>query len=167
MKIAIFLPNWIGDAVMATPTLRAVRTKFADAEIIAVMRPYVAEVLNGLDLVDRHLLHEPRAKGSRNRGWRFVKRLRQERFDLALLLPNSQRCAWLARLSGAKRWHARSGGRFGARLGIVAVPENIDTDAVDDEPHAGDEYGLIEGDLYRGQKPSHALPRHEEGESRE
>ncbi len=103
MKIAIFLPNWIGDAVMATPTLRAVRTKFADAEIIAVMRPYVAEVLNGLDLVDRHLLHEPRVKGSRNRGWGFVKRLRQERIDLALLLPNSQRCAWLARLSGATR----------------------------------------------------------------
>ena len=47
MKIAIFLPNWIGDAVMATPALRAVRNLQPAAEIIGVMRPYVADVIAG------------------------------------------------------------------------------------------------------------------------
>lgn len=103
MKIGIFLPNWIGDAVMATPTLRAVRQQFADAEIVAIMRPYVAAVLDGLNLVDRVILHEPRTKSSPNRGCRFVRSLRREKFDTVLLLPNSLRAGWLAWLSGASR----------------------------------------------------------------
>ena len=47
MNIAVFLPNWIGDVVMATPALRAVRDQFPSAEIVGVMRPYVADVLAG------------------------------------------------------------------------------------------------------------------------
>lgn len=103
MKIAIFLPNWIGDAVMATPALRAVRTEFPSAEIVAVTRPYVADVLAGLDLIDRVLLHNPRGSNQSQRGWSFIKQLRAERFDVALLLPNSLRSGWNAWLSGAKR----------------------------------------------------------------
>lgn len=103
MKIAVFLPNWVGDAVMATPTLRAVRHGFPNAEIVAVLRPYVAEVLDGLDLVNRILKHCPRGKTREIKGWRFVSALRRERFDLALLLPNSFHTAVLAWLSGAKR----------------------------------------------------------------
>lgn len=103
MKIAVFLPNWIGDAVMATPALRAVRRQFAEAEIVGVLRPYVADVLAGLDLVDRMILHTPRGRDPEHRGWQFVRQLRRERFDVALLLPNSLRSAWLACASGAKR----------------------------------------------------------------
>jgi heptosyltransferase-2 len=103
MKIAVFLPNWVGDAVMATPALRALRRHYAAAEIVAVMRPYVAEVLDGLDLVDRTLLHNPRARHAAYRGWRFAHRLRREQFDLAVLFPNSIRSGWLAWVSGAKR----------------------------------------------------------------
>ena len=36
MKIAIFCPNWVGDVVMATPALRAVRRQYPDAEIYVV-----------------------------------------------------------------------------------------------------------------------------------
>lgn len=103
MKIAVFLPNWIGDVVMATPALRAVRNEFALAEIVAVARPYVADVLAGLELSDRTLLHEPRSGDKSRRGWQFIRRLRDERFDLALLLPNSLRSGVLAWLSGARR----------------------------------------------------------------
>jgi len=103
MKIAVFLPNWIGDAVMATPALRAIRRQYPQAEIVAVLRPYVAEVLAGLDLVNRQLLHEPRGDNPQSRGWRFVAELRREKFDVAVLLPNSLRSGWLAWLSGAKR----------------------------------------------------------------
>ncbi|MGQ0636244.1 MAG: lipopolysaccharide heptosyltransferase II [Planctomycetaceae bacterium] len=109
MKIAIFCPNWVGDVVMATPALRAVRREFPRAEIVAVMRPYVADVLAGLNLVDRVLLHAPGrrletfAQGQATAGWRFARRLRSERFDVALLLTNSFRGAWWAWLSGARR----------------------------------------------------------------
>jgi len=103
MKIAIYCPNWVGDLVMATPTLRAMRTQFPRAEIVAVLRPYVADVLTGTGLVDRMLLHQPRGGEPSQRGWNFLSRLRREQFDLALLLPNSWRSAWLAWASGAQR----------------------------------------------------------------
>lgn len=107
MKIAVFCPNWVGDMVMATPALRGVRRRFPKAHIVAVLRPYVAGVLDGLDLVDRRLLHDPRhgagVHGEAARGWAFARRLRAEHFDLALLLPNSFRSAIWAWMSGAPR----------------------------------------------------------------
>ena len=42
MNVAVFLPNWIGDAVMATPALRALRNRFAGDTLVAVVKPYVA-----------------------------------------------------------------------------------------------------------------------------
>jgi len=107
MKIAVFCPNWVGDLVMATPALRAVRRRFPNAEVVAILRPYVAGVLDGLELVDRLLLYDPRNDAQRPaagpRGWQFARQLRGEAFDVALLLPNSFRSALWAWLSGAKR----------------------------------------------------------------
>src|SRR5262249_47071311 len=37
-RIALFLPNWVGDVVMATPAVRAVRTAFPAAELVAVCK---------------------------------------------------------------------------------------------------------------------------------
>ena len=103
MKLAIFLPNWIGDVVMATPALRALRTRFDSAEIVGIMRPYVADVLAGTGLIDRPMFYNPRGKESSQRGLAFTRSLRAERFDTVLLLPNSLRTGVLAWLSGAKQ----------------------------------------------------------------
>ena len=65
--------------------------------------PHVADVLAGLDLIDRIILHDPRGRQIDARGRRLVRKLRGERFDLALLFTNSLRSAWLAWRSGAKR----------------------------------------------------------------
>lgn len=114
MKIAVFMPNWIGDAVMATPVLRALRTEYREAEIVAVLRPYIADVLAGLDSVDRTIAWNPRGKDSRQHGLRLAAQLRRERFDLALLLPNSLRSGIIAWMSGATRriGFARNGRRW-------------------------------------------------------
>jgi heptosyltransferase-2 len=126
MKIAVFLPNWVGDVVMSTPALAAVRARYRSAEIVGVLRPYVADVLAGLDLVDRLIVHEPRGRNRSRRGWRFAKQLRSERFDAALLLPNSLRSGWLAWLSGAKQrvGFARNG--RGWMLTDPVVPKSRD-----------------------------------------
>lgn len=102
MKIAIYLPNWIGDAVMATPALRAMRFRFPGAEIVGVMRRPIDAVVEGLTTLDRLL---PIAKPSLLTPWTTLadlRRLRQEAFDLAVLLPNSFQSGLLAWLSGAK-----------------------------------------------------------------
>ena len=103
MKLAVFLPNWIGDAVMATPALRSIRGQFPTSEIVGIMRPSVADVLAGTGLFDRNLFYNPRGTDRSQRGLAFVQTLRTERFDTALLLPNSLRTGALAWLSGAKR----------------------------------------------------------------
>ena len=103
MKLAVFLPNWVGDAVMATPALRAIRTRFADAEVVGIVRPPIGEVLAGTGLVDRLIRHQPRGRDPWQKGLRFALRLRAERFDTAVLLPNSIRTAWLAYAGGARR----------------------------------------------------------------
>ncbi len=100
--IAVFLPNWVGDVVMATPTLRALRAHFASARIVGVMRPAAAEVLAGTAWLDEQVIYDPRSADSRMRGWALCRRLRQERIDLAILLPNSWRTALLARFGGAR-----------------------------------------------------------------
>jgi heptosyltransferase-2 len=103
MNIAILLPNWVGDVVMATPTLRAMRERFADAHLIGVMRPYVAEVLAGTKWLDEQLFYDPRSKKPDVRVVRLIRQLRTREIDTALLLPNSFRTGLLAYLSGARR----------------------------------------------------------------
>ena len=93
--LAIFLPNWIGDAVMATPAIRAARRHFRDARILLVGKPYVADTLAGAPWFDEFIPFEKR---------RFVttlRRLHATRIDSAILFPNSLRPALLARLAGA------------------------------------------------------------------
>jgi heptosyltransferase II len=102
MKIGIFLPNWLGDLVMATPTLRALRRHFgAKARLIGIMRPYLADVLGGTNWLDEQWYFNPRATQSDVHHWALIRRLRRERLDVALLLPNSFRTALVARLGGA------------------------------------------------------------------
>ena len=103
MKIAVFLPNWVGDAVMATPALSAIRRRWPDGEVVAVLRPYVADVLEGTGLVDRVIDWDPRDKTHESSGWKLARQLRRERFDAAVLFPNSLRSGWMAWLSGATR----------------------------------------------------------------
>ncbi len=103
MKIAIFLPNWIGDAVMATPALRAVRDQHQSDEIVGIMRPAIADVIAGTGLVDRNVFYNPRGKDPGQRGLAFIRALRAERFQTVLLLPNSLRTGFLAWASGANR----------------------------------------------------------------
>ncbi len=98
---------------MATPTLRAIRTRFASAHITFVAEPNLRDLIRGGDWMDeciewpvkreRSMLH----KTYRDLVWD----LRRRRFDWAVLLPNSFRSALLVRLAGVKRriGYARDG----------------------------------------------------------
>src|SRR6185503_20737170 len=103
MNILVFCPNWVGDAVMATPTLRALRRGFPTARIVGLMRPAIADVLHGLPYLDELLRWQPKSRRPAERSWPVVKYLRRQRFDLAVLLTNSFHTAAVAWLSGAKR----------------------------------------------------------------
>jgi len=100
-RIVIFAPNWVGDAVMFTPALRAIRARFPRARIALLARPAPAAVLTPNPWTDEILV-------DRGGWWANVRALRERRFDLAILAPNSFRSALLAFL-----------GRAGRRIGYV------------------------------------------------
>lgn len=101
-RIALFLPNWIGDVVMATPAVRAVRTHFPAAELVAVCKPYVADTLAGSQWFDRVILFDKGGPASR-RLLAVAKQLREKPTDAAVLFTNSLRAAVLARVGGCRR----------------------------------------------------------------
>ena len=43
-RILVVMPNWVGDVVMATPALRALRERFADAHIGLLLKGHLAEI---------------------------------------------------------------------------------------------------------------------------
>ncbi len=100
MKRAVWLPNWIGDAVMATPALRLLRDRFPDNELIGIYRVPNDDVLAGSDLLDGMILDQSSSKFSWKQKTAFLRKLRAERFDEIILMTNSLRTAAVARLAG-------------------------------------------------------------------
>lgn len=102
VNLGVVLPNWLGDAVMATPTVRALRQHFGPAaRLIGIMKPKVADVLEGLSWFDEILLFERENSPPELRVRRLVSELRRRRLDKMVLLPNSLSSALIAWLSGA------------------------------------------------------------------
>jgi heptosyltransferase-2 len=98
-RIAVFLPNWVGDAVMATPALRALRTRFGpDVEIVGIMRPHIAELLRGSGLLDRVWPYDPTSRAFALRPRGILWRLARERVDVSVHLTNDLVSACIARL---------------------------------------------------------------------
>ncbi|MCX7014851.1 MAG: lipopolysaccharide heptosyltransferase II [Candidatus Sumerlaeota bacterium] len=100
IRIAVRCPNWVGDTVMATPVLAHLRASYPGAEITAVARPNSRAVLEGNPHVDRVWIADDRRLGNL---WRLARRVRRERFDLAILLPNSFRSALPFYLAGVRK----------------------------------------------------------------
>src|SRR5439155_4245195 len=103
-KILVRATNWIGDAVMSLPALAAIRQRFPKAEIVALARPWVADIYEGERALDR-VIRYTAARGLREWGakFRLARELAAERFDCAILLQNAFEAALLARLAGIPR----------------------------------------------------------------
>lgn len=95
-KILVRGTNWIGDAVMTTPALAALRSSCPQAQIVLLVNPLVAPLFQHHPAVDRVLIY---AKKGRHRGirgfFRMAQELRRERFDAAFLLQNAIEAALL------------------------------------------------------------------------
>src|SRR5687767_2131434 len=104
-KILIVQPNWVGDAVMATPTLRAVREHFPNAHISYLLRRYVKPVYAGMPWSDQLITYRTgKTKAKAGKGFfDLAARLRRGKFDLAILLPNSFKSALVCKMAGIDR----------------------------------------------------------------
>ena len=111
MKVVVFCPNLIGDTVMATPALRALRRGLPGATLLGVIKPQVAPTLDGNPWLDDFIRFDPMSRDPKHRTRAAWRALRAARADLAVLLPNSFRSALLAFAAGIPRriGYARGG----------------------------------------------------------
>ncbi len=101
-RILIVMPNWLGDAVMATPFLRSMRELNPKAHIAAIGRPLVQPVLSGLEFVNEPLAYSVGSSGKPD-AQKTAAMLARKSFDLAILLPNSFRSSWILWRAGIPR----------------------------------------------------------------
>ncbi len=104
-KILVVQPSWVGDAVMATPALRALRDRFPQAEIACLMKRYVKPIYTGNPLVDQLITYRAgRTNKKAGKGlFDLARRLRSAKFDLAVLLPNSFQTALVCKMANIPR----------------------------------------------------------------
>ncbi len=111
-RLLVGVPNWVGDVVLATPVLAALRAHFHAAHITYLLRPYVSEVVAGGGWHDAEL-HWPAGRRLRRELALFGlgRTMRAMQLDLAILLTNSFRSALVAWQAGIRRrvGYARDG----------------------------------------------------------
>src|ERR1043165_5960737 len=97
-QLVILAPNWLGDAVMALPSIADVRRSAPRARIAVAARPAVAPLFALVPEVDETIVLKRRASIARVGSWRGLgTELVDRRFDAALLLPNSIHAALIAK----------------------------------------------------------------------
>lgn len=104
-RILIRANNWIGDVVMISPAVRAIRRRFPEARIAMVAKRWVLEALAGTPDYDDLVEYDPAGahRGATGR-MRLARTLRAGgRFDLAVLFQKAFDAAIVAHLAGARR----------------------------------------------------------------
>lgn len=110
-RVLVRLPNWVGDIVMATPALAALRRHWPEAHLVAAGPAHAVPLLAGSALVDDVLTLPPR-RGTGLAGLaRAVRLMAAGRHELAILFTNSISSALVAALARVplRVGHAGSG----------------------------------------------------------
>ena len=126
LKILIKSVNWIGDAMLLTPSLRALKQAFPESRVSLIVKPGVAQVFSANPHVDE-LIIEGQGEYAGLAGYlRMIRRLRKSSYDAGIVVqPKSFKAALTVFLSGAER---RIGYSHNARN--IFLTEKI-------KPHAG------------------------------
>ena len=101
-RILVISPNWIGDAIMAQPLLTRLKTKWPEVVIDVLAPGWAAPVWQAMPevgtVIPTTFKHGKLQFGER---LKMAKKLRDEHYDAAYVLPNTIKYAlipWLARI---------------------------------------------------------------------
>lgn len=106
-RLLVWLPSPLGDAIMATPALRAFRRLYQDAHITFLAPAFTEQILSPSSFCDEWLVLPKGFLAT-------VALLKAQTFDAAILLKNSFGAALTARLAaiGQRVGYAREGRTF-------------------------------------------------------
>jgi heptosyltransferase-2 len=119
-RILVRATNWVGDAVMSLPALRALHERYPDAEIAILAKPWVADLYRRETVARRVIPYTAKTLGEK---WTAGRALACEGFDCAVLLQNAFEAAAVAVAAGIPEriGYARDGRSF-LLTRAVAVP---------------------------------------------
>jgi heptosyltransferase-2 len=123
-RILVRATNWVGDAVMSLPALRALRDRFPAAKISILAKPWVADLYGREPFCDEMI---PYTASDLTSKWAAGRALAGGRFDCAILLQNAFEAAAVA---FAARIPERIGYARDGRGFLLTRPVSV--------PHAGE-----------------------------
>jgi len=91
-RILIIRTDRIGDVILSTPVIKAVRDFYPNAYIAVMVRPYTKEILEGNLNVDELIVYDK--YGTHRSLWnsiKFANNLKRKEFDLAIILHPTNR----------------------------------------------------------------------------
>ena len=97
-KILFVRTDRIGDVLVSTPALQALRKAYPDAWISAMVAPAAYPALELNPNVDEVLVYDKRARWGRQ--FQFWRQLRSRRFEIAVIAHCTNPVNWLVYLSG-------------------------------------------------------------------
>lgn len=95
MRILVVQPRRIGDVIVTTPVIDALRERFPDARVEFLVEPGMAPVLEGYPGLDEALVFE------KGRFFHWLREIRRRRYDWVLDFMNNPRTAQLTLASRA------------------------------------------------------------------
>ncbi|MDD9301049.1 MAG: lipopolysaccharide heptosyltransferase II [Desulfobacter sp.] len=96
-RVMIRAANWVGDAIMTTPVIRAVRKNYPTSHITVLAKPWVVPVYQNSPYVDEVMVYENSGRHKMGMGTlRLARDIRQRQFDLAILMQNAFEAALIA-----------------------------------------------------------------------
>jgi len=100
-KILIIQTAFLGDVVLSTPLIRAVKKKYPNSKVFFLLIPQTEELLKNNPFLDGIIVYDKKGKEKGVFGFLdLVKRVKSSEFDLALIPHRSLRSALLTYLAG-------------------------------------------------------------------
>jgi len=101
MKILLTRTDRIGDVVLSTPAIKAVRDKYPDAYIAFMVRPYAKDIVEGNPHLDEVIIYDKYGKHKNFlKTVLFALDLRKKKFDLAIMLHPTNRVHMISYIAG-------------------------------------------------------------------
>lgn len=100
-RILIVRTDRIGDVLLSTPVIKALRQKYPQAYISMIVAPYARDIVEANPYLDEVIIYD---KDIKHKSWmrslKFASRLKKKRFDLSIILHPTNRMHLIAFLAG-------------------------------------------------------------------
>jgi len=100
-RILVVRTDRIGDVLLSTPVIKALRQKYPQAYVSMMVSPYARDVVEGNPYLDEVIVYDKEGKHKGFfRSLKFASRLKKKKFDLAIILHPTNRTHLLTFLAG-------------------------------------------------------------------